>query len=138
MKKLLLSFLFVVAVTAMSIAAPSRQITNFDRNWYFHLGDVSGADQVNYNHKSWRTLDLPHDWSIEGENLQDAPGGGSIGYFPTGIGWYRKTFNIPGYSKNKEYSIEFDGVYMNSTVYVNGHELGTWPYGYSSFVCGTY
>lgn len=117
----------------MSIAAPSRQITNFDRNWYFHLGDVSGADQVNYNHKSWRTLDLPHDWSIEGENLQDAPGGGSIGYFPTGIGWYRKTFNIPGYSKNKEYSIEFDGVYMNSTVYVNGHELGTWPYGYSSF-----
>jgi beta-galactosidase len=56
-----------------------------------------------------------------------------VGYFPTGIGWYRKTFNFPGYSKNHMYSIEFDGVYMNSEVWINGFYLGKRPYGYSSF-----
>lgn len=49
------------------------------------------------------------------------------------MGWYRKTFSVPGYDASKLYSIKFDGVYMNSTVWINGHELGTWPYGYSSF-----
>ena len=116
----------------MSAQGP-RTVSNFDRDWRFVQADPSGAEAPGFNDRSWRRLDLPHDWSIEGENLQDNPGGGSVGYFPMGTGWYRKSFDVPGYSKDKLYSIEFDGVYMNSTVWVNGVCLGTWPYGYSSF-----
>lgn len=116
----------------MSAQGP-RTVSNFDRDWRFVQADPSGAEAPGFNDRSWRRLDLPHDWSIEGENLQENPGGGSVGYFPMGTGWYRKSFDVPGYSKDKLYSIEFDGVYMNSTVWVNGVCLGTWPYGYSSF-----
>jgi len=114
-------------------ASESRVITNFDAQWKFHLGDVPAASNPSFNDNSWRTLDLPHDWSIEGENLENAPGGGSIGYFPTGIGWYRKHFDLPSFAKGRMVSIEFDGVYMNSEVWINGHYLGRYPYGYSSF-----
>ncbi len=82
---------------------------------------------------SGESLDLPHDWSIEGEFSKDnpaTPGGGAL---PGGIGWYRKAFNIPESSKGKAVFIEFDGVYRNSEVWINGHELGKRPYGYSSF-----
>lgn len=113
--------------------AQSRKVTSFDNDWRFMKGDVAEAQSVTFNDSKWRTLNVPHDWSIEGENLKDNPGGGSIGYFPMGTGWYRKSFNVPGFNKNKVYTIEFDGVYMNSTVWLNGHLLGTWPYGYSSF-----
>ena len=118
---------------AISICAQSRKIISMDANWRFHKGDVTGAELSSFHDADWRQLNIPHDWSIEGENLRDNPGGGSIGFFPTGIGWYRKTFDVKSFDKKKCYSIEFDGVYMNSTVWINGHELGTWPYGYSSF-----
>ena len=111
----------------------SRTTDVFDAGWRFIQQDVSGAQAPGFRDGKWRQLDLPHDWSIEGENREDAPGGGSVGYFPTGVGWYRKTFDVPGYSRDRLYSIEFDGIYMNSTVWINGHELGTWPYGYASF-----
>lgn len=120
-----------MGVTAAT--AQSRKVTSFDNDWRFMKGDVAEAQSVTFNDSKWRTLNVPHDWSIEGENLKDNPGGGSIGYFPMGTGWYRKNFSVPGYNKNKVYTIEFDGVYMNSTVWLNGHLLGTWPYGYSSF-----
>ena len=127
-------FLSFVAVTlCLASAAQSRQITPFDTGWKFQLGDPANARNAGFNDKSWRTLDLPHDWSIEGQINQDNPGAGAVGYFPSGIGWYRKTFDVPGYSKDRLYSIEFDGIYMNSTVWINGQQLGTWPYGYSSF-----
>ena len=131
----LFSFLLFLGVTGFSAQAaqPSRVVTPFDAGWRFVQGDPAGAQAPAFNDKSWRLLDLPHDWSIEGVNLEDNPGGGSIGYFPMGTGWYRKTFDVPGFSKDKLYTVEFDGVYMNSTVWINGHELGTWPYGYSSF-----
>ena len=138
MRKFQISFIlagvlcFLAAGTALAQQS-SRTTDDFDAGWRFIQQDVAKAQTPGFNDRSWRQLDLPHDWSIEGENRQDAPGGGSIGYFPTGVGWYRKTFDVPGYSKDKLYSIEFDGVYMNSTVWINGHELGTWPYGYSSF-----
>ena len=132
MKKILFLALAVLGFCVLSSAQP-RKITNFDSNWKFSLGDQKNAQAPGFGDRSWRTLTLPHDWSVEGEIAQDNPGGGSVGYFPTGIGWYRKTFDVPGYNSSKLYSIEFDGVYMNSTVWVNGVEIGTWPYGYSSF-----
>ena len=128
------TFIWILTLlTVISATAQPRKITNMDADWRFYLGDVTGAETVTFNDDGWRRLNVPHDWSIEGECLRDNPGGGSIGYFPAGIGWYRKTFDVKAYDKRKCYAIEFDGVYMNSTVWINGHELGTWPYGYSSF-----
>ena len=132
MRQLLL-FFCATAFALGASAQSSRVVSSFDKDWRFVQADPSGAQAPGFNDKSWRRLDLPHDWSLEGENLRDNPGGGSIGYFPMGTGWYRKSFDVPGFSKDRLYSIEFDGVYMNSTIWVNGVCLGTWPYGYSSF-----
>ena len=130
MRKILLAALLLVFTSAVG---QPRRVTNMDAGWRFHQGDVMGAEAATYDDMDWRKLDLPHDWSIEGDNLRENTGGGSIGFFPTGMGWYRKTFDVKAFDKNKLYSIEFDGIYMLSTVWLNGHELGTWPYGYSSF-----
>src|SRR5690554_279888 len=67
----------------------------FDSDWNFHLGDTTAASSREFNDENWRNLDLPHDWSIEGEIKPDNPTGGAGGYFPAGIGWYRKTFKAP-------------------------------------------
>jgi beta-galactosidase len=116
-------------------AAPlSRQLDLFDFGWRFHLGDVKGAEAAAFNDSSWRPLDLPHDWSIEGSYDEHAPSGSSGGYLPTGIGWYRKTFTVPEAEKGRRVAVQFDGVYEHSTVWINGHEAGTRPYGYSSFL----
>ncbi|MBP3331806.1 MAG: DUF4982 domain-containing protein [Tidjanibacter sp.] len=131
-RNIVLSILLMVLTLSVS-AQSQRKTTNFDSNWQFSLGDMKNPERPTSGEKEWRTLNLPHDWSIEGENKEDAPGGGRVGYFPSGIGWYKKTFSVPAWSKNKRYSIEFDGVYMNSTVWVNGVKLGVRPYGYVSF-----
>src|SRR5512138_3816152 len=90
---------FVAVVIAVTIgvvpAAAQRQRLSMDPGWRFDLGDPSGAERTSFDDRSWRRLDLPHDWSIEGTPRQDAPGGGRVGYFPSGIGWYRKTFRLP-------------------------------------------
>lgn len=127
--------LFALVISSMLFAqqTQSRNTTNFDPGWKFSLGDFPKALQSNFDDNNWRTLDVPHDWSIELQNDKEAPGGGGVGFFPTGVGWYRKTFDVPKYDPEKKYSIEFDGVYMNSEVWVNDVYLGRHPYGYSSF-----
>jgi beta-galactosidase len=110
-----------------------RQTTNFDRSWRFHLGELRGAEQPSYADSGWRRLDLPHDWSIEGPFSEQNPAGVAGGALPGGIGWYRKTFSLPTGDTGKVVFIEFDGVYRNSEVWINGHYLGKRPYGYSSF-----
>ena len=82
---------------------------------------------------TWRTLNLPHDWSIEGDFKEDAQTKGGGGYLPAGIGWYRKHFNLTTIDKYQQFWIEFDGVYMNSDVWINGEHLGRHAYGYTSF-----
>ena len=104
-----------------------------DFNWKFSRTDTIGADKAAFNDSKWRTLDLPHDWSIENEFVQNAPTGGGGGYLPTGIGWYRKRFNLPKSAISKSIWIEFDGVYQNSDVWINGQDLGHYPNGYMSF-----
>ncbi len=113
--------------------APIERKQLFDYNWKFNLGDTPDAATVNFNDNTWRKLDLPHDWSIEGKLDQKNPMGGAGGYFPSGIGWYRKSFNVPLSWKGKRVSIYFEGVYMNSEVFINGKSLGVHPYGYTSF-----
>src|SRR5512146_1251433 len=128
--------LVLVALSTLSAAAPlaaQRQRYSMDPGWRFALGDVAGAEAPAFDDRPWRALDLPHDWSIELTPRQDAPGGGSVGYFPTGIGWYRKEFRVPGDLRGRVVELEFDGVYMNSDVWLNGHHLGRRPFGYVSF-----
>ena len=112
----------------------ARQRQNFDADWLFILADTARMSQVDYNDSFWRRLDLPHDWAIEGDFYAGNPSGAGGGALPGGIGWYRKTFTVNGEEvKREKFFLEFDGVYMNSTVYVNGHKVGFRPYGYSSF-----
>jgi len=105
----------------------------FDYDWKFNLGDDPAACSVEYGDANWRSLDLPHDWSIEGTFDSNNPMGNDGGYFPAGIGWYRKTFTVPASWKDKHVSIYFEGVYMNAEVFINGKSLGVHPYGYTSF-----
>lgn len=121
-----------IGVNAQKQASIERKQL-FDYNWKFSLGDTPDAATVNFNDKAWRKLDLPHDWSIEGKLDQKNPMGGAGGYFPAGIGWYRKSFNVPLSWKGKRVSIYFEGVYMNAEVFINGKSLGVHPYGYTSF-----
>ena len=121
-----------LALLAVLGAAGAERRSSFDENWKFLKGDASGAEQAAFDDKAWRTLNLPHDWAIEGPF--DVKFGPSTGGLPiSGTGWYRKHFTVPAADKGKFYSIEFDGAMSNSTVWLNGHELGGRPYGYSSF-----
>jgi beta-galactosidase len=132
-KHVLTVLLALVIIPLGAQTSNSRRTTSFDAGWKFARGDYKGAQRTGYNDASWRTLDLPHDWSIEGENLQAEPGGGNVGYFPAGTGWYRKSFDMPALDKNRQVRIEFDGVYENSEVWLNGDYLGKRPSGYASF-----
>ena len=124
------SFIAIIALLC-SLAATARERVCFDTDWKFILGDSAQMASVEYNDAHWRRLDVPHDWAIEGDFYAGNPSGAGGGALPGGIGWYRKVFSLPaGIGK---IFLEFDGVYMNSTVYVNGHKVGFRPYGYSSF-----
>ncbi|MDQ6904982.1 MAG: beta galactosidase jelly roll domain-containing protein, partial [Bacteroidota bacterium] len=137
-----LTMLILLALLVASNTRAQSVHANFDGNWKFHPGDVSNAESENLSDKSWRTLTLPHDWSIEDlPNQSDSVigpftiksiGATATGYTVGGIGWYRKHFKLNNI-KNKEVNIYFDGVYMNSDVYINGHHLGNHPYGYTPF-----
>ncbi len=120
-------FLFV------SLHAQNKTRINFDKDWKFKLDSVQSYNEPGLNDADWRTLNLPHDWSIEGTFSKDnpaTPGGGAL---PGGIGWYRKSFTVPVSNKNDIVLIDFDGVYMKSEVWINGHSLGMRPNGYISF-----
>ena len=133
MRKLtIVCFLLFTASVCLANSRPGKKVS-FNQNWRFNLGDVSNAQDTGFNDSQWRRLDLPHDWSIEGEFREDAPAGTGGGALPGGLGWYRKTFTVPLTSKGKLIFIEFDGVYRNSEVWINGHYLGKRPYGYSTF-----
>src|ERR1051326_4321000 len=116
-----------------------NNVALFDADWRFHRGGAQGAEAPDFDDSKWRKLDLPHDWSIE-----DLPGTRSPfdpdaisqvsgGFTTGGTGWYRKTFNVPAEAKGKRIVIQCDGVYMDADVWLNGQQLGTHPYGYTSF-----
>ena len=127
--------LLIILLTLYATALGAREVQNFNNGWKFSLN--VGADEnpaaPGFNDSGWRTLDLPHDWAIEGDFDEHNPSGTGGGALPGGIGWYRKNFKVDKKDKGQIISIEFDGVYMNSSVWINGHLLGTRPYGYISF-----
>lgn len=128
----MLLFLILGGCTSAERVTDSRR-QDFTAGWTFHLGDDSAASRPDYDDTAWRILNLPHDWAIEGEFSRDNPSGTGGGALPGGIGWYRKTFTVDKADEGKRLYIDFDGVYMNSEVFINGHSLGVRPYGYVSF-----
>ena len=113
MRQLLLLF-----VSALVVAnATARERINFDKGWRFSLGDNMAWSTNEYDDSRWRQLDLPHDWAIEGSFSADNPSGAGGGALPGGVAWYRKHFYVKDVAK---YFLEFDGVYMNAVVFVNG------------------
>jgi beta-galactosidase len=124
-----LGALLLVGRSGLAQAPRERQL--FDNGWRFHLGDVAQAQAPSFVDAGWREVDLPHDWSIEGPyGPKNASG---TAFLPGGIGWYRKTFHLPAAMRGRKVSIRFDGVYRDSTVWINGIRLGSRPYGYSTF-----
>ncbi len=110
-----------------------RNTINFCHDWKFYPGDIETAFEPEFNDSDWRMLNLPHDWSIEGEFSRDhpaTPGGGAL---PGGVGWYRKIFTLSEEVEEKLVFIDFDGIYKNSEVWINGYYLGERPNGYISF-----
>jgi beta-galactosidase len=134
----LIFLVFSSGLLSVTGALGQRETLSFDKDWKFLKedpkgGDPKGAEQPSYDEGSWRTLDLPHDWSIEGGYDRNNPSGRGGGYVQTGIGWYRKSFALDQADEGRRVFIEFDGVMMNSDVWINGWHLGHRPYGYSSF-----
>ena len=126
-------FSFLFLILTINVFSQERKVINFDKDWQFIKEDAAGAEKPEFNDTKWRTLNVPHDWSIEGPYDKANPSGRGGGYLPTGIGWYRKTFSIDKADAKKIHTIEFDGVMANSDVWINGTHLGKRPYGYISF-----
>lgn len=137
-----ISFILFITITSLfqhnaTAQLKYRQVENFNQDWKFYYADTTDLKDdyknANYNDASWRQLNLPHDWSIEGEFKKEAPTTYEGGYLPGGIGWYRKSFVLPAGNAGKSVSIEFDGIYQKSEVWINDHYLGFRPNGYISF-----
>ena len=139
MARLLTAAFALLALLAPAFAQSPGNVVLFDEDWRFWRGGAQGAEGSDFDDSKWRRLDLPHDWSVE-----DLPGRGtpfdpaaisqvSGGFTVGGTGWYRKTFDVPEGHKGKRIFIQFDGVYMNAEVWLNGRRVGAHPYGYTSF-----
>ena len=129
-----LAALLLSAVPMLAAQNPSpRQQLVADYGWKFFLGDPASAESPTFQDSGLRTVDLPHNWSIEGAPSEKNLTGAGGGFFPADVGWYRKTFTAPPDWKGKQVSVEFDGVASNATVYLNGRKLGIHPYAYTSF-----
>lgn len=131
--KILYLFIITLLLSSCATSTKGRLNEDFTQDWKFHLSDDSLASTIQYDDSGWRILNLPHDWSIEADFSADnpaTPGGGAL---PGGIGWYRKEFVINKSDEGKNIYIDFDGIYWNSKVWINGHLLGERPNGYISF-----
>ncbi len=114
--------------TSADTSSSPRQVIPFDNDWRFLPADDAAAKDAAFDDSQWRVLNLPHDWSIEGPVNPPPAGDRNTGYFTHGIGWYRKSFATPDTAK--KVVVQFDGIYMNSDVWINGIFLGHRPYGF--------
>ena len=118
------------AATAVQVTAERR--LSFNDGWLFFKGEAQGAERPDFQDSSWTPTPLPHDWAIEGPfDPRINPHTGALPI--SGTGWYRKSFTLPATAKDRFFSIEFDGAMSNAHVWINGHELGSRPYGYIGF-----
>ena len=119
--------------SAQPAFAAGRSIRSLDLDWRFHKGEAGGAQEIAFDVSTWQTINVPHDWGIEGPFDRANASSREGGYLPTGVGWYRKTFSLPANESNQRVFVEFDGVMANSDVWINGQHLGKRPSGYVSF-----
>lgn len=124
---------YLVVLTNNSTLAQGRKVISFNTDWKFNLADDPIFSKTVFDDSQWSSLNLPHDWSIEGKYDKSNSSGPHGGYLPCGIGWYRKSFSLPESEKGKRFFIRFDGVYMNSSVWINNRMVGSYPNGYNSF-----
>jgi len=112
-----------------SHAVEYRRVRRLETGWRFHRGDVDGGEDPELADEDWESVEVPHDWSIEGPFDPDNPSEAAGGYAPEGVGWYRRELpeDVDG-----EPTVRFDGVYRNFDVYVDGEHVGHRPYGYST------
>ena len=126
-----------IAIAILSFAFstfPQTRVTqSFDTDWKFLKGNAENAEKTDFNDSAWKTVNVPHDWSIEGPFDEKNPTGPGGGYLPSGVSWYRKHFTVSPKDKGKKFFIGFDGVMEKSDVWINGHHLGQRPSGYISF-----
>ncbi|MDX2185626.1 MAG: glycoside hydrolase family 2 TIM barrel-domain containing protein [Opitutaceae bacterium] len=141
------AFLRLVALCTLPLASraieiPLDESVPLNSGWQFHRGEAERAEEPAHDVKSWRTLDLPHDWSIElpgvlkaGEGLRDPnlPRGADIGYLRGGVGWYRKELRVEGVMPGERVEVTFDGVQQDAEVWVNGRFAAFQPNGYIPF-----
>ena len=118
-------------VNLSSFSAKSNRTENFNGGWKFYLGDAGSAEGLTFDDAKWEGVSLPHDYSIHQSYSKSMEA--ESGYLPGGIGWYRKHFSLSKDMADKELRLDFDGVYMDATVWINGHRLGSHPYGYTPF-----
>ena len=126
-------FCLKVFLALLTIPVMGGRDVELTETWKFSRSNPENAYQRDYDDSSWENVDLPHDWSILGPYDKDNPSRGQGAYLPAGIGWYRKNIELQTLDPDHQYLILFDGVFMNSTVWVNGREVGGRPYGYISF-----
>ena len=134
MQKRFISASLIGILTVMSAGCQfgtGRSVRDLDFDWKFAKGDIPNAQTRAFDDTHWRTVQVPHDWSIEGPYSDEFASG--TGYLPGGVGWYRKTFSVGPSLRNKRLSVEFDGVYNNAEVWINGIYLGKRPFGYIGF-----
>lgn len=127
------SFMSESYAASSSELAATRVRKSFDFDWKFSRGDFPSAQTAEFSDADWRAVSLPHDWSVEGPFNEKEASNYCGAYLPTGIGWYRKRFHLPDTYRDKQITIEFDGIYQNSDVWINGQWLGKRPYGYVPF-----
>ncbi|NNF32617.1 MAG: DUF4982 domain-containing protein [Saprospiraceae bacterium] len=135
MKKVVNQYLYILLglILFTTNGFTQRSEIQLNNDWSFILSDDPSFSEVNIDDNSWIELDVPHDWSFEKGVRKGGDQGQGGGYHDGGIGWYRKSFDVEKESLSKTTYINFDGVYMNSEVWVNGNYLGKRPYGYISF-----
>lgn len=108
----------------------ARSTSSFDKGWLFNKGEAEGAAATGFADAAWEKVDVPHDWSIAGPYDQNAPAFRGGGYLPSGIGWYRKHFTVPGNAPGKRVYLHFEGIMANGEVWINEKSVGKRPYGY--------
>ncbi|WP_291126323.1 sugar-binding domain-containing protein, partial [Dysgonomonas sp. UBA7698] len=124
----------ILSITSISIMGQVSfgQSEKINSSWKFYLSDIPEAKAKAYDDSKWKSVEIPHDWSVK-EQLSPTLAS-ATGYLPGGIGWYRKTINIPKEKQDEKTYIYFEGVYNYSEVFINGHLLGKRPNGYISFM----
>ncbi|MGQ1783714.1 MULTISPECIES: sugar-binding domain-containing protein [unclassified Saccharicrinis] len=132
MRNIIVALVFFISCLGCTSTVETRRTEDFNFDWKFHYGDVKNGFKENIDESNWREVKLPHDWSVEHSFTQEKTGGATA-FLPGGVGWYRKTFELPSSAKDKLVRIEFDGVYTNSEVWINEHYLGKRPFGYAPF-----